>query len=934
MDTNFMETCWYIFSQLYNKGLVYKAFKVMPYSYKLETSLSNFEAGENYKSIKTKSVYVAFELKNTPNVFIVAWTTTHFSLPSNLALCVNPDMRYVLCRDENNKSYIVGENSVNNLNKKFVSVEFYAVGKDMKYLEYKPLFNYINYSYHKVLVDDYVKDSPINGTGIVHLAPSLGEDDCRVCVDAGVISPKNLDQVCPIDSTCRYTSIMKDLAGILVFDATEILINKLKQNGSLLRIQQIEHDYPHCPRSHTPLMYRALPSWFIDVPKIKSRMMELNKEIYWSQQNIGSGRFHNWLAQARPWAVSRNRFFGTPLPIWKSNDDTEIVIISSIDELMEYEWVLYNKEDKKERPKDLHIDFISKIQLYSKTTNNILKLDMSVFDCWFESGCVPYGQLHWPFENKDFFNNRTYLADFCDESLDQVRGWFYTLLVISTAISDKPPFKNVICNGIILDNQGNKFSKSAGNAPNSLDLLKTYGADIIRLYLVGSPVVKAEPLFFNTKFLSNMKQQIIPYYNSVKFFLENYITVQKNGENLKILYLDEQNVETLNNITIMDKWILEKVCILKKEVEFHMDKYHPDTAIKNIIDFVEDLTNWYVKFNRSRIKGIFGKDELITSMSTLFTVLIDYMLITAPFTPFFSEMAYMYMKPLLPQNMQTFSIHALKYPNHNMYYNMTQSFSRLQKVSRLIRQLRESSEKHTSFNIPIKSCVIYHHNQEYLNDIKQLIDLIQDGLNCLDFQYKLISDDLINYTTKVNMKSIGQKFKKDGKEVKLLIESLSQSVLKNFYDKIINQIDITLCNGQSISVTTNDFEVLITKNLELSQNMKYAEGESLLLCCDLTYDVEIHTYGQIRKFCSLIQNMRKTMGLKKWNTILINYSFYPENNEFSNAIIQYQQFILKKLGTNIKYVNSIIASSNSKEFLYENYDNTKTTIIVEVVLLN
>lgn len=446
----FMESVWWVFKTLYEKGFVYKGFKVMPYSTACNTPISNFESGQNYKEVVDPAVIVSFPLDESPDVSMIAWTTTPWTLPSNLALVVNPEKEYVKVKDNATaKVYIMMEARLDALFKK---PEEYAIlgrfkGETLKDKTYIPLFPYFASLKKKrafrILCDTYVTEE--SGTGVVHSAPYFGEDDYRVSLAAGVIT-KDQDMICPVDASGCFTETVVDFKHEYVKDADKNIIKWLKAHGRLVHQSTAKHSYPFCWRSETPLIYKAVPSWFIQVEPIVSQLLENNQKTYWVPEFVKERRFANWLKDARDWAVSRNRYFGTPIPLWTSDDGQEIVCVGSIKELEELTGV---------KIKDLHRENVDSLTIPSKTGKGVLKRVPEVFDCWFESGSMPYAQLHYPFENKKEFED-SFPADFIAEGIDQTRGWFYTLLVLSTALFGKPPFKNLICNGLILASDGQK----------------------------------------------------------------------------------------------------------------------------------------------------------------------------------------------------------------------------------------------------------------------------------------------------------------------------------------------------------------------------------------------------------------------------------------------------------------------------------------------
>eukprot|EP01035_Chromulina_nebulosa_P017859 gene17859-23472_t len=512
MDPSFMESVWWVFKTMFDKGLVYRGYKVMPYSTACGTPLSNFEAGLNYKDVNDPAVVVSFPLINDPEVSLLAWTTTPWTLPSNLALCVNSSFDYVKIQDKtrNNKIFIILEKRLSQLfpeiNKPDCTDErkdeLYTIlerlkGSQLVGLKYTPLFDYfINQpNAFRVVADNYVTED--GGTGIVHQAPAFGEDDYRVCLSNNIIG-KGEDLPCPVDANGRYTDQVPEYVGRAVKDADNDISQALKAKGRLVLKEVYFHSYPFCWRSDTPLIYKAVPSWFVSVEKVKPQLLNNNTQTYWVPSFVQEKRFHNWLADAKDWAISRNRFWGTPIPLWISDDLEEMVAIGSVDELYQLSGV---------KVTDLHKEYVDNITIPSKQGKGLLRRVDEVFDCWFESGSMPYAQLHYPFENQDRFNNG-YPADFIAEGLDQTRGWFYTLMVISTCLFNKPAFKNLIVNGLVLAADGKKMSKRLKNYPDPKLILKNCGADALRLYLINSPVVRAEVLKFQEEGVSDIIREV------------------------------------------------------------------------------------------------------------------------------------------------------------------------------------------------------------------------------------------------------------------------------------------------------------------------------------------------------------------------------------------------------------------------------------------
>lgn len=528
LDLKFMESVWWVFKQIFEKGLVYRKCKIMPFSPACSTVLSNFEAGMNYQTIADPSIIVNFPLIGNSNRKLLAWTTTPWTLPSNLALAVNPEFDYVIIQEnENGVEYIVAKQLLEDVaNKLKIKDKFKIVevikGRDMHGWEYEPLFTDFYHLREKgcfrVYCAEYVTSS--DGTGIVHQAPAFGEDDYAVAVKNGYIEADR--PLCPIDDDGIFTDAFPLCTGKSFKEADKIIIEDLKHRHRLMHNATLNHQYPLCWRTDQPLMYRAIPSWFISVTSIKEPLIENNKKAYWVPKYVQDKRFHNWLADAKDWCFSRNRAWGNPIPIWVSDDFEEIVCVGSIEELKQLTGV--------ENITDLHREYIDNLTIPSKQGKGVLRRIEEVFDCWFESGSMPYAQIHYPFEvSKEEFD-KIYPADFIAEGLDQTRGWFYTLNVIATAIFDKNPYQNLIVNGLVLDEHGKKLSKKNQNYPDPLKVLEEFGADAVRLYLIDSPLVKGQSLKFNIKGVKEIIKDIfLPFYNSYRFLVQNIERYEKSS---------------------------------------------------------------------------------------------------------------------------------------------------------------------------------------------------------------------------------------------------------------------------------------------------------------------------------------------------------------------------------------------------------------------
>ena len=600
MDKNYMESVIWALKQLYDKGLLYKDFKVNPYDWKLGTVLSNSEASSEYQDIVDDTVTVWFELENGDRA--IAWTTTPWTLPANSALAVNPDMEYVRMKHSDGHIYILAASRLKAYEKVFADSENLGtvLGKDLVGLHYKPIFNYYEKSdplLHQIIAADYVSDG--DGTGIVHIAPAYGEDDYWA---AKALDPK-FPVILNVDAYGNFDSSVVDWAGMNIFEANPKIIDWLKEHGILVKKDQHKHSYPYGPRSKEKLIYRATDAWYVDVPKIRDRLVEITKkDTTWTS---AGNRFMAWIENAREWGISRNRFWGVPLPIWEK--DGEYKAFGSIKEMEDFFGV--------------KIDDLHRPTLDTLTKDGWHRIS-DVLDCWFESGSMPFARLHYPFENADRFE-KTFPADYIIEANEQTRGWFYGLMVMAVALFDKPAFKTVSCNGIICDEQKRKFSKSLHNYVDPSEQLEKYSADAIRLFIQGSNFLKAEPVAVDKEgvvFNDSIKTILTPLWNAYHFF-----TLYANAGNITV-----ENEPNSDNL--LDKYILAELNELIKTTTSALDEYKPDIAVKEFIRFLDILNNWYIRRNRDRFW-----DEDVSAFETLHYVLKTFVKCLAPFAPFISE---------------------------------------------------------------------------------------------------------------------------------------------------------------------------------------------------------------------------------------------------------------------------------------------------------
>jgi len=905
----FMESIWWVFKQLYTKGLIYKGFRVMPYSTGCSTPLANFEVAQNYKDVVDPAVVVSFPVDGQPGVSLVAWTTTPWTLPSNLALCVHPEMDY--CKVKCNKTekvYIMMEARLVELFKK---PEDYTIiekmkGETLKGLSYTPLFPYFQHmksdkpgvGAFRVVTDTYVTADA--GTGVVHQAPYFGEDDNRVCLAHGIVQQDG-EVVCPLDGVGRFTNEVTDFVGQYVKDADKNIIKHLKNVERLVQAGTIKHSYPHCWRSDTPLLYRAVPSWFMRVQQMQQKLLDNNASTYWVPDAIKEGRFANWLRDARDWNLSRNRYWGTPIPVWISEDGVEMVCVGSIDELHQLSGVKLT---------DLHRENVDKVTIPSARPGMPpLKRITEVFDCWFESGSMPYAQVHYPFENKKEFED-SFPADFIAEGADQTRGWFYTLMVISTALFDRPPFKNLIVNGLVLAEDGAKMSKSKKNYPDPMIVVNKYGADALRLYVINSPVVKAENLRFKEQGVQNiLKDVFLPWYNAYRFLFQNIEQFEKDQGEFTFI---EANFGKSDNV--MDKWIISFTQSLLSFVAKEMAGYRLYTVIPRLVKFIDNLTNWYVRMNRKRLKGEGGVEDCRAALTTLFGVVLTMARVMAPFTPFLTETMYQQLKKKCPQfsGPNFASVHYLMTPTPRedlIHEDVERAVARMQAIVDLGRILRD--RKTMPIKYPLPEVVVIHKDQQCLDDIRSLEKFILEELNVRSVT---LSSDKASYGVTLRAepdhKTLGFRLKGDFKPVMAEIKQLSDERLTSF----LEGEKLTL-KGHDISM--EDLRIMYSftgeKSKELSERYEADSQEDILVLLDTTPDQEMLDEGVAREVVNRVQKLRKSAGLKVDDQVTIMYTVTPSDHYLAGVITKFSEYIQTSSKTPLQLLTSPVKDCLKKE---------------------
>jgi isoleucyl-tRNA synthetase len=852
MDLPFMESVWWVFKSLWDQGLIYQDFRVMPFSWRLSTALSNFEANLDYRDTQDPAVTITMPLIDE-DASLLIWTTTPWTLPSNLAIAVGADIQYVKARksyeDLDQHQYIVAENLLHKtLGKDAVVVER-LLGKELVGRSYVPLFDdFANRAILPkgegrcfiVIAGDHVTTS--SGTGLVHMAPDFGEDDFAAC------RTHNIELVLSVDDEGRFKSNIHLFAGRNIKEADPEIIKYIKKIGRLFKQSTIQHSYPFCWRSGTPLIYRAVPAFFVKVESLRDRMSAHNDQIHWVPENVGSKRFGNWVADARDWNISRNRFWGTPIPLWHCKSCEHYQCVGSVEELEQHTHSQVN---------DLHPHKIDHLEITCEKCKTSMHRISDVFDCWFESGAMPYAQNHYPFENKENFESG-FPAQFIAEGLDQTRGWFYTLLVLSTGLFDSPPFKNVIVNGMVLAEDGSKMSKSKKNYPPPQNVLNQYGADALRAYLINSPIVRAEPLRFSEEGVKEVVRTVlIPLRNSWSFFTQ-YAIVDGwyPASDLQQVRLKDTSTPEWSQRSDLDRWLISTLQSLIAEVNQQMEGYYLYKVVPPIVNFIDDLTNWYIRRSRRRFWRSATTPEALqdkaAAYATLYEVLVTFAQVMAPVLPFMTEAIYQHLVVDTGVNHpDQDSIHLCDYPQVNTALIDTQLEREVALVRQAVKMGRALRTKHSlKTRQPLRAMTLVHHDQSVLDALHTQSELILEELN-LKHLY-LVTDDhsLSTLSFKANFKTLGRRFGKRMKGAAQHIASFDRATWDT-----LKQGSTVEVEGEAISME----DVLVTHHPKEGVVLEVEEGMTVAL--DSILDDDLIREGLAREVISRCQKLRKNSGL-------------------------------------------------------------------------
>lgn len=864
MEMPYMESVIWAFKELYDKGLVYESMRVMPYSWACETPVSDFETrmDNSYREKVSKAVTVKFSLEGSPkgmpsgNYKLLVWTTTSWTLPSNLAIAVKEDVEYS-CFEKDGEILIIATALAlkyqSELGDKLVGTMMGSAMLEMKYAPLMPYFKDHPNSF-RVLNGEFVTTE--DGTGAVHMAPGFGEDDFNLC------KANNIEVVCPVDNAGKFVFPIIEYQGMQVFDAADQITIRLKNEGKWLKTEQYIHNYPHCWRTDTPLIYKAVPSWYVAVTKIKDKMIANNQKINWIPSHIKDGMFGKWLENARDWSISRNRYWGCPLPIWKS-DNPEFPHIEVYGSIAEIEEAFGVKVPDLHRP---FIDELVKPNPKDPSGKSMLRRVTDVFDCWFESGSMPYGQVHYPFENKEWFETH-FPADFITEYVGQTRGWFYTLLVLSTALFDKPPFLNVICHGVLLGSDGQKLSKRLKNYPDPNEVFDTIGADAMRWFLVSSPAVRGQDLIID-KDARGMKEAlrtaIKPIWNAYNFF-----TLYANADEVQAKF-------DLSSVNILDKYILSKCFETVAAVKKSLLAFDSITACKAVEEFLEVLNNWYIRRSRERFWKSEKDQDKLSAYNTLYSVLVTISKAAAPMMPITLEAIYQG----LTGNKANDSVHLQKFPDENYIVNhaLIEQMERVRNACTAALFVR--NEQGIRVRQPLsKVTFIGVSSNGFDDDLKQLV---LDEINVKTWENLEKSDieKYANYTLKINFPVLGKRLPQKVKDI------ISAQKLGNWS---ISGSALTV-GGELLN--HDEYQLLLEPKAEFKGKIAALPSNDALVLLDLNISDELKLEGIARDVVRAIQQARKDMNLNVADKIKVSYK---ADGEIQKAINLFDSYIKEQV---------------------------------------
>ncbi len=848
MDLSFMESVWWVFRRLWDQGLIYRDFKVLPYSWGATTPLSNFEANLDYRDTDDPSLTLRVEVVEGRGPaqrgdWLLLWTTTPWTLPGNLAVAVGEEIPYVAV-DIAGERYWVAETRLEGMWKEPPPVIARASGAELVGLGYQPPFDYFGEerdrgAFRVIASEDVTTDE---GTGLVHMAPAYGEADFFALQGAG------LDVlVDPVDAEGRFTEAVPDVVGLNVKEADPILTGLLKESGLLLRHDRIRHSYPFCYRTGTPLIYKAIPTWFVRVEEIKDRMVELNRTIHWVPDYVGSRRFGNWLEDARDWAISRNRYWGSCIPVWECDACDEQICIGSLDELEAVSGT---------RPDDLHKHIVDEITWPCTACDGTMRRVPEVLDCWFESGSMPYGQVHYPFEHRARFE-ASFPAHFIAEGLDQTRGWFYTLHVLATALFEKTAFQNCVVNGLILAEDGRKMSKSLKNYPDPFEIFDRLGADGLRAFLINSPVLRAEPLRFSTDGVREVVRTVLlPLWNTFSFF-----TTYAEADGITRLDLDR--APPPSERPELDRWILSVLQSLIGEVNRQMEGYYLYAVIPPTLGFIDDLTNWYVRRSRRRFWRTRSEDDRdkLSAFATLYEVLTTFIKVLAPVLPFLTERIYQELVASLDATAPA-SVHHCDFPTEDVNL-IDPALEADMAAVREVVQLGHALRKHHQLRVrqPLRTATVLTHAPEIVAAVRTHAGLIEEELNVRSVDVVTEETELVDLSAKVDFQRLGPRLGARVKQVAAAVEALPSARVQE------------LLSGGTIEVEGEQLgpdDVIVERAARPGAAVETSGAMAVVVDTELDHALLVE--GTARELVSRIQQLRRDSGLAVSDRIVLDWA--------------------------------------------------------------
>ena len=857
-DNSYIESVFWALKEMDKKGLIYQGHKVVPYCPRCGTSLSKaeLENGDNYKIIKDKSIFVKFKSLHEKNTYFLVWTTTPWTLPSNIALCMNPEEDYT--KFECDKvNYIMLDKLIPTLFEEDTYKKIYTKkGKEFENQKYEPLFNYAK-DVEKgfvVTVDNYVTTD--DGTGIVHIAPAFGEDDASVGKKYGLTFVQFVDEAGKMTKETDYE-------GVPVKEANAPIIEKLKQEGKLFKVQPIEHSYPHCWRCKSPLLYYAQDAWFVRTTAIRDELVKNNQKINWIPDHIKNGRMGNFLANNIDWNISRNRYWGTPLPFWKC-ENGHVHVVGSVKELKELSGVTGDF--------DLHKPTLDKIIFPCPKCGKTMKRTPEVMDCWFDSGSMPFAQYHYPFENKEIFE-KAFCADYISEAIDQTRGWFNTLLSVNTAVFGKSPFKACNVLGLVLDKNGLKMSKSLKNGVDPWDVLSKYGADGVRWYFFSS-CNPAQGLSFIEENLVDLQRKFMGTLWNVYCFYVLYAEIDK---------IDPTKYSLSDcKLSFLDKWLLSDFNALIKTVDENLDKYDMQTPAKAISEFVDKLSNWYIRRSRERFWGSEESEDKKSAYKTLYEVLVNLSKLIAPFVPFIAEEIYQNLVRSLDKNVPE-SVHFCRFPEADeklIDRSLNEGMDKVLEIVLLGRACRSASN--VKNRQPLSKVLVCTKDELSLDN--ELVELIKDELNVENLEILHNADEFVSYEIKPQLRTVGPKYGKFLGEIKNYLSSANANEIVN---SVRNKKEISFeVDGEKIVLSESD--LLIT--LKNKEGFSSETNGNITVVLDTTLNADLIEKGMIKEFISKVQNYRKESGFEVVNHIKIEIS---GDENLTKTLLSHSTFIMK-----------------------------------------